>query len=408
MRDSRYPFVKMLWVLSLSGLALTAPLVYADSEDRTELRPGHPVYDLWDQFYKTEKNNPAQAEQILIQLTEKTPQDVRVWKSLTYLQINQKRPEDALKSITQARELSPQDEELTLQQAYLLNGLGRNAEAVSVFKTLQNSQNPQTKATADQAVLNLQGDQSSTGGAYFADIYFSPSYEDRFSMGVSPLKARSGRYFGESQQGQIYGFASLNRDTKSKGNTNPATLHSNALIFDDNAAIAGVGVSYQPWLNVPVRTYAEVGVSYDLIDRDRSRTRESVVAGVTGYEEWQHQKLTENASSPNWYTDAYGNIATYSREDYSVLSDLRVRSGLNFADQGLKFYGKAHAINDTAQRYYNNLIEVGPGISWKPFKQFPATLSVEKMYGKYISGTPSEIKNTYDNTRVELTFYHGF
>ena len=407
MRNSKYPLIQMLWALSVLGLPLTVSMAHADTDAQSELKPGNPVYDLWDQFYKAEKNDPTQAEQILVQLSQKTPQDVRVWKSLTYLQISQKRPEDALKSIAKARELTPQDEELALQQAYLLNGLGRNAEAVKVFKTLQNSSNPQTKATADQAILNLQGDSASSH-PYFADIYFSPSYEDRFSMGVAPLKVRAGRYFGEGQQGQIYGFASLNKDTKSKGNSNPATLHSNALIYDDNAVIAGVGVNYQPWLNLPIRAYAEVGVSYDLIDRDRSKTRESITAGITGYDEWQFSKLGESANAPNWYADAYGNIATYSREDYSVLSDLRGRSGLNFADHGVKLYGKVHAINDTAQRYYNNLIEAGPGISWKPFQQFPATLSVEQLYGKYVSGTPADTKDSYNNTRVELTIYHGF
>ena len=35
--------------------------------------------------------------------------------------------------------------------------------------------------------------------------------------------------------------------------------------------------------------YLEVGGSYDLIDRNRDKFRESVVGGVTGYQEWYSQ-----------------------------------------------------------------------------------------------------------------------
>ena len=52
-----------------------------------EYKPGNPIYDKWDQFYKIEKTQPENAEKLLLELGEMTPQDIKVWKSLTYLQI---------------------------------------------------------------------------------------------------------------------------------------------------------------------------------------------------------------------------------------------------------------------------------------------------------------------------------
>lgn len=408
MSRTNFYLIKSILAFGLVGLPVTAQKLWANTDVQVALQPGDPIYDLWDQFYKLEKTQSTQAEQVLLQLSQKTPQDIRVWKSLTYLQINLKKPEAALVSLEKARALAPNDEELTLQHAYLLNSLGRNDQALVIFKQLQNSKDAKTREIASQAVQNLQGSTAGDADLYFADIYFSPSYEDRFGMGLFPLKIRAGRYFGEGQQGQAYGFASINRDTQSEGNTNPEILGSNALIYDENAAVLGLGVSYQPWLNLPIRAYAEVGGSYDLIDRNRSKFRESIVAGATGYQEWYMKDICADQKCPNWYSDLYGNIASYSREDYAILSDLRLRSGVNFDKVGIKLYGKFHAINDTAHEYYNNLVEAGPGISWQPTKSFPMTLSVEKLYGKYVTGTPTSVKDTYDNTRIELTIYYGF
>ncbi len=400
------PNNKMLYAL-LSGVIGISSMQFshAQSVEQSNVQTNDQVYHLWESFYKAEKNDPVQAEKLLEQISLQTPNDLRVWKSLSYLRINQKKPEGALDSLAKARALAPEDEQLALQQAYVLNGLGRNNEALKIFKSLQDSKDAATKATADQAVKNLQG---SNGSRNFADIYFSPSYEGRFDLGLFPLKVRAGRYFGEGQQGQVYGFASVNKDTRSKGNTNPEVLGSNALIYDDNAAILGLGVSYQPWLSVPVRAYAEVGGSYDLLDRGRDRFRESIVAGLTGYDEWKQPAFCEKAACPNWYADAYGNIASYSREDYAVLADLRLRGGLAFANNRVQLYGKVHSVNDTVHQYYNNLAEAGPGVAWKPFAKLPLTLRVEQLYGKYDASVPAGAKDTYSNTRVELTFYQGF
>ncbi|PVZ85266.1 hypothetical protein C9426_20420 [Serratia sp. S1B] len=385
----------------LSGISIAT---YADN---SSYPVGSPVYNLWAAYYQAEKSDPQQAAKILEQLATLTPNDVNIWKTSTYLQINLKHNEQALISLDKALAITPNDEQLLMQKAYLLNAEQRNSEALPIFQHLTLSQDPSTAEKAKTAVKNLTPAAPTTSGSshYFADIYFSPSYEGRYDDVIFPLKVRYGRNFGENNQVQVYSFLNVNRDTQSKGGARPE-------IIDQNAIIAGLGANYQPWLNLPIRVYLEAGGSYDLVDLNRKKFRESVNAGIAGYQEWYGTQFKHEAptNQSTWFNEAYGNIASYSREDYNVISDLRLRSGWNYKHNDFgtwQTYVKVHAINDTNHEYYNNLFEIGPGLAWQPF-HLPVKFRVEQMYGKYVIGTPASVKSTFDNTRVELTLFKDF
>ena len=339
-------------------------------------KPGNPIYDRWDQFYKLEQQQPEQAEKILLELAALTPQDIKVWKSLTYLQIRLNKQDQALHSVRKASQLAPQDDQLKLQEAYLLNQLKRDREALPIFKMLAQSNDVGIATKAQQAVQNLSG---GTVKPVFKDIYFAPSYESRYDDFIFPLKMRYGRNLDKGRA-QVYGFMNLNRDTKSRGGVRPE-------IIDENAVTVGVGANYQPWLSIPIRAYLELGGSYDLIDRNRDKFRESVVGGVTGYQEWYANPSVENRTVWNdYFTDLYGNVASYSREDYNVIADLRLRSGFNVyrGETGtVQAYAKLHALADSEGENYNNLFEYGAGVAWQPFNYVPVKVRVERLYGHY-------------------------
>src|SRR5690606_21153803 len=364
------------------------------------------TYILWEQYYQVEQKDFEQATQLLQQISQKSPRDPKVWKTWTYLEMRKNNNTEALIYIDRTLELTPDDEQLLLQKAYLLNAAQRNPEALEIFKKLQSSSNPETAAKAQQAVLNLNGTTSGQTKNTFADIYFSPSFEGRYDTAILPLKLRYGRYWGEKNRGQIYGFANINRDTQSTGGARPE-------IIDQNAAIVGVGTNYRPW-EWPLYLYLELGGSYDLIDLNRDKFRESINFGLTGYQEWYWHD-SETSHSPvtqktQYFAELYGNTASYSREDYNVIGDLRLRTGWNFNRDHLgniQTYLKLHTINDSNNEFYNNLAELGPGIAWQPV-DFPVKLSIEQMYGKYVNGAPESGKRTFDNTRVELTYYWSF
>ncbi|KHF78835.1 hypothetical protein PJ15_2899 [Acinetobacter sp. neg1] len=364
-------------------------------------KPGHPIYDRWDKFYKIEQSQPEEAEKILIELGQLTPQDIKVWKSLTYLQIRLNKQNEAIQSVRKAEQLAPQDEQLKLQEAYLLNQQKRNKEALVIFKDLSASSDPEMASKAQQAVQNLS---ASAVPSTFKDVYFAPSYESRYDDFIFPLKMRYGKNL-DNGRAQVYGFVNLNRDTKSKGGVRPE-------IIDENAVTVGVGANYQPWQSIPVRAYLEVGGSYDLIDRNRDKFRESVVGGVTGYQEWYANPAVEQRTIWNdYFTDLYGNVASYSREDYNVIADLRLRSGFNVyrGEAGtVQAYGKLHTLADSEGENYNNLFEYGAGVAWQPFNYVPVKLRVERLYGRYFKDALADGTDTYNNTRTELVFYKNF
>ncbi|MEB6676122.1 tetratricopeptide repeat protein [Acinetobacter haemolyticus] len=364
-------------------------------------KPGNPIYDRWDQFYKLEQQQPEQAEKILLELAALTPQDFKVWKSLTYLQIRLNKQDQALHSVRKASQLAPQDDQLKLQEAYLLNQLQRDRDALPIFKMLAQSNDVEIATKAQQAVQNLSG---GTVKPVFKDIYFAPSYESRYDDFIFPLKMRYGRNL-DNGRAQVYGFMNLNRDTKSRGGVRPE-------IIDENAVTVGVGANYQPWLSIPIRAYLELGGSYDLIDRNRDKFRESVVGGVTGYQEWYANPSVENRTVWNdYFTDLYGNVASYSREDYNVIADLRLRSGFNVyrGETGtVQAYAKLHALADSEGENYNNLFEYGAGVAWQPFNYVPVKVRVERLYGHYFKDALANGQERYNNTRTELVFYKSF
>ncbi|WP_436861258.1 tetratricopeptide repeat protein [Acinetobacter haemolyticus] len=364
-------------------------------------KPGNPIYDRWDQFYKLEQQQPEQAEKILLELAALTPQDIKVWKSLTYLQIRLNKQDQALYSVRKASQLAPQDDQLKLQEAYLLNQLQRDRDALPIFKMLAQSNDVEIATKAQQAVQNLSG---GTVKPVFKDIYFAPSYESRYDDFIFPLKMRYGRNL-DNGRAQVYGFMNLNRDTKSRGGVRPE-------IIDENAVTVGVGANYQPWLSIPIRAYLELGGSYDLIDRNRDKFRESVVGGVTGYQEWYANPSVENRTVWNdYFTDLYGNVASYSREDYNVIADLRLRSGFNVyrGETGtVQAYAKLHALADSEGENYNNLFEYGAGVAWQPFNYVPVKVRVERLYGHYFKDALANGQERYNNTRTELVFYKSF
>lgn len=364
------------------------------------------VYSLWEQYYKIESQDSEKATRLLNQIVQKTPHDPKVWKTWAYLEMRKNNNHQALEYINHSLELDGSDEPLLMQKAYLLNGEHQNEQALEIFKKLQQSSRPEIAAQSKQAIQNLTGTNTATSKQTFTDIYFSPSYEGRYDTTILPLKVRYGRNWGEQNRGQAYVFTSINRDTRSTGGARPE-------IIDQNAAIVGLGVNYRPW-ELPIYLYLEAGGSYDLIDLNRKKFRENITAGLTGYQEWYWQKNEMNHSptkgADQYFAEIYGNAAVYSREDYNLIGDLRLRTGWNFNREDLgniQTYVKLHSINDSKQQYYNNIAEVGLGVAWQP-RGFPVKLRLEQMYGKYINGTPASVDSSFDNTRVELTFYRSF
>lgn len=154
----------IIFTLLLIGSVLPIQHIFAATtqyvqEGDADYKPGNPIYDRWDRFYQLDQSQPEQAEKILIELTELTPNDAKVWKSLTYLQIRLNKQNEALLSVRKASQLLPQEDQLKLQEAYLLNQLKRDNDALPIFKSLTQSSDIEIATKAQEAVKNLSGPQ---------------------------------------------------------------------------------------------------------------------------------------------------------------------------------------------------------------------------------------------------------
>ena len=111
-----------MYTLAATGVLIPIKYALGDepavaASEQADYKPGNPIYDRWEKYYNLVSMQPAKAEKVLLELTELSPNDPNVWKSLAYLQINLNKPDDALVSIRRAEQLLPQDEQLNLQQA---------------------------------------------------------------------------------------------------------------------------------------------------------------------------------------------------------------------------------------------------------------------------------------------------
>lgn len=367
------------------------------------------LQSLWARFYESETLNDGAAESALRQILAIQPQDTQALKSMLYLKIRTGQPAEAIRFADQVLLGAPDDESVRMQRAYLLNQLARNAEAHAEFSHLTKATDSRIAAAACQAAENLRFAVTPRyfSPPYFADAYIAPSYESRSEAAILPLKLRAGRYYGAQQRGQLYGFATLNRDSKSTGGVRPE-------IVDENALILGAGVNYRFGSDFPVTAYLEVGASQDLIDRNRARNRASLVAGLTSYRQWGDAApyCGQSVSFPaSFHADFYGNIAVHSRNGYNVILDLRLRPGLNLVKSASgtgRAYLKLRSSHDSDGEFYNNILEIGPGISFDFAPNLPLSLRLESVKVFYLRERAANGRSSYRNHRLELTYYRSF
>lgn len=364
------------------------------------------IYRLWEKFYTLQQSEPLQARDTLDEILAETPDDVAAWKSKGYLELDQGNQQAALDAFLRAEELAPNDESLKLQIAYLLNAMQRNREAYARFDDLTGARDTQIADTACTAVSNLAGASTKVLPApWYALFAASPSWESRSDLGVLPMDLRIGRTFEDGLL-DVYGFVHFNRDNRSSGGAAP-------VIYDANEIVTGVGAALRPFDGVPLAFYGQAGVRKDLIERNRTSPDGDYELGMFYSDAWGD---TSAGCFRGWdmpltpYLTAYGHLATYSEDDYNTIVETQARAGLNLlrgaiGNVAVYAYGGLEA--DTKRYYYNNTLEVGPGVAWRLPVSTPLVLRAETRYRRYIGGG-SPVANPGNDDDVYFRFALDF
>jgi tetratricopeptide (TPR) repeat protein len=364
---------------------------------------------LLDRFYALQKTNRPAAEDTLLVLLKKDPNNAIALSELGYMYINDNKPEEAITVFKSAYNITG-NYNYASQIGYLLDGVGRKKEAYYYFEKATHSPDAKLRQQSNEAMTNLAGWQTKTlSDPYFADVYISPFYWSRFNLADFPFQGRFGVALGTHKQWELYVGARGAWDDRSQPGTTPQ-------LFDDDAVIFALGVRYQPFYTVPLYFYSEVGKGYDLIYRNRSRWRNDFRGGAFYQKAWgAAPTYSENfrfTFKP--VGDVYATSSFYTRYNDNLITSAILRQGfrvMEYKSSSLGVYVRAFAIVDTNQEFYNNLAEIGPGIIWVPNNRYGMDFRFEYAHGYYFkvnSPDHNPYGSNYNNFVSMFELYQRF
>ncbi len=339
---------------------------------------------------------------------------------------------------------NPQNPDLATQ-AFQLYDAGKYAQAAKDFQTLLAS-DPTNYAVAAQlgyADLNLQRDSQALAAfriaaathdvvlgkqvlaeikllappSIYFDIYGDSIYLGRFNDVVGDLQTRLGKSIGNRTPWSIYWGNSFTRDSSSKSGVFPA-------IFADNVYMSGLGILFQP-SGKHYSVYGEANWALNLLDYPgNTYTSRSDLRIVATYDNLIHHHLVGpigaltlfKLDSDRLYTFMDGSAGYYSRYFGDGIAYGQLQEGLRLGHAGyFKYLGYAryNLAADTIHEFYNNFVEIGPGLAVQSTKErVDVMLETEFLYGIYFgsstASTPNPYGLTYNEFRVTLVFGHRF
>ncbi len=359
-----------------------------------------------DSFYLLKTKDDNAAHSVIQQIIIRQPNNIQALKEAAYLAVRQGHRSEAINYFTRVYHLTYQPD-IAMQLAYLYDQINDKPRAYQYFKLATAGHDKVLALSAKNALTNLRGLQTKAlSSPYFSELFFSPFSQTRFGLTVVPLYVRLGMEQNNRLLTKEYVFFRRTRDNRS------ANLGELSQIFEDNVQITGVGGQLTPFKRLPMVGFVEVGEAYDLVYRNRNRWRGDLRAGLISYQEFgaapaYFEKLK---LSHHYYSNWYGDATYFSRYNNNVIGLLRTHQGirlLQYHSSMLNVYATARVIADTERVFYNNVAEVGPGISFIPNNRFNLELRYERVNGVYLpaGGSFNPYGKYYINQFVQLLFY---
>ena len=289
-----------------------------------------------------------------------------------------------------------------MQIGYLQQQLGDDQAAAEAFKTTVMSGD---RIRADQACAAYRNVRGSSGkllpDPWFAEVYAAPEYRSHHDVAVAPIEGRVGVSYGASSTVEAYVSLRGTIDTRSgKADLVPVTYY-------DNAAFVAGGLRVQPFADVPVSLFAEVGAGYDIADQNRGRLRSDFRGGAVAYQQWNVEAPCAGGDRfPfRFIADVYGEAIYYSRYDNNVLFYGRVRPGIRLFETptwGVDGYLLGAVSSDLKNNKDNHFGEYGTGIALHAYDPFRWTARAE-----LVDVNRSQAED-YSNFRFRLEYQTRF
>jgi hypothetical protein len=297
--------------------------------------------------------------------------------------LSEEKPAEALEAFRAAHRLIPSDT-LALQIAFVLNGLGRNQEALEAFMPLSSSTDPRIREQAQSAVFILEDMQRAGRSPLWIRTSTAALYDSRFRDGILWLTLQGGYHLNNAKSLSATLTLSIDADTRSDGT---AIIPE---IFSDNFILLAPGIRIIPFGGMTLDLSAGLAYNTKLYE-DRSRTQGDVRA-VASYGLGIYPIPTSSDRlrfDGTFFADAGISAGYYSRYDNGI-AYLQGRTGVRLLELGPSAFDPYIRVDfaaDTRREFYNNFVEGGLGIRVIPHHAWGVNILFEAKRGLYVGNS---------------------
>lgn len=384
----------------LMGCLLMWPLAAAAQPETVIQETAAQETVLLNRYYDAQREGDAAAvEAALTALLRLQPANPIALRALGYHYQHQGQPLAAAETFQRAAG-NPPDNDMLMAAGYSYQTAQRHAQAARMFS--QATRTAQTHAAYDNACRAyrfaapfMRRQLPSPWGlsAYSDSVYLS-----HLDNTVTENRLRLHRFWDEPRQISLYGALAYQDDTRSQVENRVAD------IYNDNYFSLSIGADWRPY--PAVRLYAEAGHYQNRLDiPDRTRKSNDIRSGVSTFHTWgapTHCRL-EAAWPLASYGQAYGSLEYVGRYE-NMLGQATVWQGVRLYEHGmssLSAYGKVNVLWDSEGEFFNNLVEAGPGLSWRPSLAWPVEFRLERLFARYTRSAPGD-DDGYATTRLQM------
>ena len=304
-----------------------------------------------------------------------------------------------------------------LSQAYIASNEGNQAEAYHFFDTAIDKCSDASiydKACMG-AILNAPLRRKNIDDPYYVTLYgmamwykraYKPEtvFQKNFNDTVYQLKMRAGRYMDEKKKLSLYLFAHLDGDVNSKAGDIP-------VIYSDNYTGAGIGADYK--ITPSSRLFVETSFENNTIHKTGDdNTQFDYRVGADFYKRWGPATNLSCSYNPivplQWFSDLYAAAVFYSRYNNNIIMQASGRLGINLLTYRMSSLGAYAYVGVTADAdgdYYNNIMEVGPGLEYKPYETIPFAIRTEYRFSKFFKNVPERESDRFNTFLIYGIFY---
>ncbi len=347
----------------------------------------------------------ATARQLMRCAVRARPGDVVALKQLVYLDLQAGEEAAAIEDVDSLRALHASEPRFEAQEGYIYFNERKYEEARAAFvRALTMPETGGGDAAVRFDARKAIGVIDAEFPSHSLEIAVDAQYLNRFDDGVVDAYARYFQRLGRRSPVRVYGGVRLLRDTASQGGTLPQ-------IFSDNAFMAGVGLAFQPHA-AHYFVSAEANMAYVFYGgrNDSSALRPDYRAVVGYYNVFRPGK---DSAFERFSFQANGSFGFYSRYEHDAIAYLQPQETVDLNRGALRvspFFQQSFAF-DTKQEFFNNTVELIPGLQMALARYPGAALRAEYVRGYYLPFATTSVNpygGSYNDFRVRLTFDKSF